>query len=123
MKNTKKNIKKFLNSEEGRILNSDVVKLGTTLGIVGAALSDADTLAVAGSTNQHQNYFGYAGGSTTISHRNTYLTIFGLNLHFNVSSSVPKNSHYSHVAHNSHSSHSSHSSHGSHGSHARGGWC
>jgi len=94
-KKTKKNIKKFLNSEEGKMLNADVVKLGLSLGVIGAAAAPDDVSA--GVTITHSNWFwlyGPTGGN-----------------------------HYSHVSHGSHSSHGSHGSHSSHGSHARGGWC
>jgi hypothetical protein len=122
MEKYKKDISRFLNSEEGKILNADVVKLGVTLGIIGAAISEADVVSAA--TNAHRNYFQHnaSGAHTNISI--SHILIPGLpSLHLSYSVYVPANSHYSHVAHNSHSSHGSHGSHSSHGSHARGGWC
>lgn len=117
----KKDISRFLNSEEGKILNADVVKLGVTLGIIGAAISEADV--VSAETNTHRNFFQHnKSGHTNISV--SYILLPGLPIrHINYSVSIPANSHYSHVAHNSHGSHGSHGSHSSHGSHARGGWC
>jgi hypothetical protein len=116
MKKYKKDISRFLNSEEGKILNADIVKLGVTLGIIGVAVSDAD-IVVGGTTNTHRNYFQHNKSS----HTNYSYKFWGY--HINYSVVVPANSHYSHVAHNSHGSHGSHGSHSSHGSHARGGWC
>ena len=65
MKKTKKAISKFLNSEEGKILNADVVKMGLTLGIVGAAAM-TDPEIVAAWDMRHANYF--RGNSTASSH-------------------------------------------------------
>ena len=85
----KKNIKMFLNSEEGKMLDADIVKTGIAMGIMGAALSDASALPT---PLVHANYFT---ATTHVSHM----------------------SHGSHASHSSHSSHASHASHGSHGSH------
>ena len=109
-----KTISRFLNSEEGKILNADVVKLGVSLGIVGSALTDAETVSAA-ITNLHNNYFLPTGAP--LGYNNTSnVTVAGYT--WTVSNwTDPNNGHYSHTAH------SSHGSHGSHGSHARGGWC
>jgi len=122
MTKSKKSISRFLNSEEGKILNSDIVKLGVTLGVIGAAVAETETIAVA-ATNQHRNFFQHSQ-RTHSNKSGLSLHIFG-SWHINITQNFTPlaNSHYSHVAHNSHGSHSSHGSHGSHGSHARGGWC
>ena len=121
MKKTKKAISRFLNSEEGKILNSDVVKMGLTLGIVGAAAM-TDPEIVAAFDMKHANYF--RGNSSTQSHLSFSATIVaggtdgnGVHINYNTTNSG-KNMHSSHNAHASHGSHGSHSSHSSHGSHA-----
>ena len=48
----KKNIKLFFSSEEGKMLDSDIVKTGLALGILGAAMVDQ-----ANAENIHSNYF------------------------------------------------------------------
>ena len=48
----KKNIRLFLNSEEGKMLDADIVKTGLALGILGTALVDQ-----ANAQQVHSNYF------------------------------------------------------------------
>ena len=116
---SKKSISKFLNSEEGKILNSDVVKMGITLGIAGAVMATETETVLA--VSKHANYFR---GNSSTGHLNYsgYLTAeSGQSVHFSFNETGSRaNAHYSHNAHGSHGSHGSHSSHGSH---ARGGWC
>ena len=47
----KKNIRMFLNSEEGKMLDADIVKTGIALGIIGGAMADQASAAI------HSNYF------------------------------------------------------------------
>ena len=55
-----KNIKLFLNSEEGKMLDADIVKTAVAFGLIGAALvEDASAIQV------HTNYF------TSTSHRSS----------------------------------------------------
>ena len=80
-------ISRFLSSEEGKIIKSDVVKAAVVLGIAASALGgiteQADAVA------NHGNYFHSSG---------------------------VQSGHISgHASHASHGSHSSHGSHGSHG--------
>ncbi|MCX7648569.1 MAG: His-Xaa-Ser repeat protein HxsA4, partial [Elusimicrobiales bacterium] len=82
-KKIKKNIKTFLNSEEGKILDSDIVKTAVALGIIGSSLPTEANAAV------HTNYFD---GTSHVSH-------------------ASHGSHSSHGSHGSHSSHGSHGSH------------
>ncbi len=107
MKNKKKagkagkNIKRFLSSEEGKMLDSDIVRAGIALGILGTVAVDQASAQI------HTNYLHTTGHASHNSH----------------GSHASHGSHGSHASHGSHGSHSSHGSHGSHGSHARGGWC
>ncbi len=83
---TGKNIRLFLNSEEGKMLDADIVKTGLALGIIGAAMADqANAAAISFHTNA-----------------------------FNETSHTSHLSHGSHGSHGSHASHGSHGSHGSH---------
>jgi len=102
---TKKNISLFLSSEEGKMINSDIVKLGVSLGVLGAGMNADVSMAA--------NAAGHTNSWSATSHSS----------HANHASHASHGSHGSHGSHSSHSSHSSHGSHGSHGSHARGGWC
>jgi|GEM_PF-2252138 len=98
----KNSIKTYLNSEEGKILDSDLVKAAIALGIIGAVTPDLTPQAVfhtnAMSSSAHLNHVSHGSHSS-------------------------HGSHGSHSAHGSHGSHSAHGSHGAHGSHSRGGWC
>jgi len=60
----KKNIKMFLNSEEGKMLDADIVKAGIALGILGTAV---DAHAV-GWNQAHKNYFSSSGHTSHQSH-------------------------------------------------------
>ena len=59
----KKNIRMFLNSEEGKMLDADIVKAGIALGILGAAV-DAHAQAFP----MHDNYFTQTGHVSHQSH-------------------------------------------------------
>ena len=72
-------IKKFLSSEEGKMVDSDVLKTAIALGIIGAALTEDASAQVV-----HTNY------TTSTSH-------------------YSHGSHGSHASHGSHGSHGSHS--------------
>jgi len=79
----KKNLRTFLNSEEGKISKKSVAKIGAALAVIWIAL-DA-TITHAG----HSNYFHNSGAQGRHA------------------------SHASHASHGSHGSHGSHASHGS----------
>jgi hypothetical protein len=89
-KKIKKNLKKFLSSEEGKITKKRIVQMGVILGVASSMIGFNEAMA------QHTNYLhNSAGTGKHGSH----------------------SSHSSHGSHGSHGSHVSHSSHSSHGSH------
>ena len=79
----KKNIKMFLNSEEGKMLDADIVKTGLALGILGAVTADQADAQIGWSIQTHTNRFT----------DNAHLSVLG---------------HTSHASHGSHGSHGSH---------------
>jgi uncharacterized membrane protein len=89
MMNKKKNkikntIKTYLNSEEGKILDSDILKTAIALGIIGISTPD-----ISYAQGVHTNYTTFKAHYSHVSHG-------------------------SHSSHGSHASHGSHGSHGSH---------
>lgn len=115
----KKNIQMFLNSEEGKMLDADIVKTGIAMGIIGAAMSESSAQI---STQVHANYFTSTQHVSHMSH-GSHASHSSHGSHASHGSHGSHASHASHGSHGSHSSHGSHASHASHGSHARGGWC
>ena len=99
----RKDIARFLTSEEGKILKKDIVKAAAILGIIGATMMKAEDLLA-----QHTNALHNSGGQGS---------------HVSHSSHASHASHGSHGSHGSHASHGSHGSNGSHGSHgSHGQW-
>ena len=93
----RKDLKKFLISEEGKIVEKDAIELGLALvavsGILSGVMSAKDVLAA--------SWPGSCGATPPVC-------------------AAPA----CHASHSSHASHASHASHGSHGAHGRGGgWC
>ena len=113
----KKNIQAFLTSEEGNVNKKDIVKAGTMLLVLGAAVGGsmiAREVQAQWPQCEHSSHGSHSSHSSHVSHGS----------HGSHSSHSSHSSHGSHSScHRSHSSHCSHASHGSHSSHAQGGWC
>ena len=103
----KKDIKHFLFSEEGKVTEQNIVRIGMGLTMLGIMLNATEAFSA------HSSSFV---NDATIS-RGKHVSHAAHGSHGSHSSHGSHGSHGSHSSHGSHGSHGSHSSHGSHGSH------
>jgi len=116
----KKDLKAFLTSEEGKITNKNILKLGLGLIMVFRAIQH-DIAKGAQSPEFKNNSFVDSTKKLVFSSHVSHASHSSHSSHGSHASHGSHGSHDSHASHGSHGSHSSHGSHGSHDSHASHG--
>jgi len=114
----KKDIKHFLFSEEGKVTEQNIARIGMGLTMLGIMLNATEAFSAHNSSfvndpaisrGKHASHNSHAAHTNHSSHGS----------HSNHSSHGSHGSHSNHSSHGSHGSHGNHGSHGSHGSHGQ----